>query len=363
MSLRFILVTALFLSMCACVAADSAETPQPGESTPRVKQDRHLFGCGVIWSVWFGKEDREWDRRSLKTLHDMGATSVGVSIPWNTVEPKEGQWAWDYVDHQVDEALRNGLEPFAYMGLTPDWALPDYAPKNQHGIGWRYPPPDDREAQFIAYCSAVAKRYKGKVRYYQFWNEPNGCSWVRDGCGNMDGFPLYTRWLKVWYKAMKSENPDCVLGMGSIDYHSGVARGYEWIEGVYREGGRGYFDAISIHPYEKKETLHWRGIEDTRRVMVEHGDGDKGIWLTEYGWNTRNEEIKARKLTETFERLTRPEYHYVTAANYLTLTDLPNDDPYGLCDNEFKPRAGFHAFKRLSNRFGTGPTTRPGTEP
>jgi len=54
------------------------------------------------------------------------------------------------------------------------------------------------------------------------------------------------------------------------------------------EGGRNYFDVVSIHPYSKDE-LNWQGIHDTYKVMKHFGDGAKKIWMNEYGWDTKDE--------------------------------------------------------------------------
>jgi len=260
------------------------------------------------------------------------------------------------VDHQVAQAEKRKLAMFAYMGLTPDWALPaKTVAKYGSGCGYRFPPPDEYREQFITYCKKVAKRYKGRIQHYQFWNEPNGCSWVNDGCGNGheadNTRKLYTKWLKIWYKAMKSEDPDCLLGAGALDYHEGVREGYTYLEGMYRHGAKDHFDAFNIHPYDKQGTLHHKAIEDTRRVMVEHGDGMKGIWISEWGWPLKDQEEKARRVTQSLRELTDPKYYYVTMANYLSIIDPAGEPGYGLCENDLKPRKAYAAFRQFAREY------------
>lgn len=332
-------------------------------------QPRYLYGCGIIWAQWIWPGDKSkwnYDGRSMQMVKNMGGTNVPVNIPWYDVEPKEGEWYWAYVDHQVAEAQKRGLPMFAYMGLTPDWALPPEAPKGVTGIGYRYPPPDDKKEQFIRYCKEVAKRYKGRIKHYQFWNEPNGCSWVNDGCGNgheaENTRKLYTKWLIIWYNAMKSEDPDCVLGAGALDYHEGVAKGYEYLQGMYKHGAKDHFDAFNIHPYDSKGTLHHRAIEDTRRVMVEHGDGHKGIWISEWGWSMKDEDEKSRRIVKTLRELNDPKYYYVTMANYLSITDPAGEPGFGLCDRDLKPRKSYMAFRAYTREHPAkhvAPSTRP----
>lgn len=288
-------------------------------------QPRHLYGCGIIWAQWVWPGDKT---------------------------------KWNY-DGRSMQMVKN-------MGLTPDWALPPEAPKGMTGIGYRYPPPDDKKEQFIRYCKEVAKRYKGRIKHYQFWNEPNGCSWVNDGCGNgheaENTRKLYTKWLIIWYNAMKSEDPDYVLGAGALDYHEGVAKGYEYLEGMYKHGAKDHFDAFNIHPYDSKGTLHHRAIEDTRRVMVEHGDGHKGIWISEWGWSMKDEDEKSRRIVKTLRELNDPKYYYVTMANYLSITDPAGEPGFGLCDRDLKPRKSYMAFRAYTREHPAkhvAPSTRP----
>ncbi len=90
-------------------------------------------------------------------------------------------------------------------------------------------------------------------------------------------------------------------------------------DGMYDHGAGPWIDGISIHPYDWAGTIHWRAVTDTRNVMVANGDAAKGIWITEYGWNSGDEQEKATKLTQVLTELKKPEYSYVVQANYRVL--------------------------------------------
>jgi hypothetical protein len=316
-----------------------------------------IYGCGITWGKWLGLPDEQakaFDRLSMDRIKAMGGTNVPANFAWIDIEPRPGEFHWDYVDHQIEEPRRRGLEVFAYTGLTPDWALPPEAPKTP-GIGYRFPPGEEYIPAFESFFRTLAERYRGHVKYYEFWNEPNGCSWINDGCANGDMAHTYVPWLKRWYQAMKAGDPDCVLAVGGLDYHSGVKEGYQYLEDIYEAGGGPYFDAVAIHPYG--EPLHWRAIEDTYAILVRHGDGHKKLWLNEYGWDTTDEEAKAANLRTVLTELAKPEYHMVFQASYLVLTDLPHTSDtkghdYGLCSRDRKagtitPRESYEAFRDL----------------
>ncbi|NSW54927.1 MAG: beta-galactosidase [Armatimonadetes bacterium] len=336
-----------------CVLILAATTSRASEPEPRP----FIYGCGIVWGRWLGLDDaraKAFDRLSMDRIREMGGTNVPANFAWIDIEPTPGEYHWDYVDHQVKEARRRGLEIFAYTGLTPDWALPDNAPKTP-GIGYRFPPAERFIPDFERFFETLARRYRGKVRYYGFWNEPNGCSWINDRCANGHMAHTYVPWLKRWYRAMKKGDPNCVLAVGGLDYHSGVAEGWRYLEDIYTHGGGDSFDAVALHPYG--EPLHWRAIRDTYDCLVRHGDEHKKLWLNEYGWNTTDETRKARNLRKVLHRLARPEYHMVFQASYLVLTDLPGDSDvnahdFGLCDRDRKagtvtPRDSYRAFQAI----------------
>lgn len=327
----------------------------------------HIYGVGIMWADWLStgmippryREDRrEYNRAQLDKIREAGGTATHGSFDWVDIEKVRGTYDWSQADERIDDITERGLAIYAYIGNTPDWAR-----ANPSLPGHRTPPAEEYAEDFERFCTAVAERYKGRVDRFFFWNEPNGCSWVNEGCGNSDGFPLYTKWLKRAFTALKKGNPDCLVGAGVLDYNEGVKRGYEYIEGMYREGARDFFDAIVIHPYNKNRDVHWEAIHDTRRVMVENGDAAKAIWINEYGWPSSRDQAAARYLKEFLTEIRKPQYNYVTYCRFLVLTDLP-DGTYGMCDRSLAPRPVYLAFAELDKGRPVGRTvaTRPAAD-
>lgn len=300
-----------------------------------------LFGAGMIWGFWMNVP-QSYDEHEMDALQSIGGKLTSVTFDWKDREPEKGKWDWSYPDKSVETAQKRGLKQFGYIGNCPGWALADGIPKDQ---GYRNPPREDCEKDFRNYCRKVAERYKGTVEMFQVWNEPNGCSWI-NGCSNSDQYPAYTKLLKMAYESLKEGNPNCTVAAGALDYNQGLKEGYKYIEGMYKCGARSYFDAISIHPYGGP--LHWRAVEDTHRVMKENGDGDKGVWITEWGYAGSKGDDPAKQLREVLGALMTPKYSYVTLANYLCITDLPRSDEYGLFDRRLNARPIANAFKEMA---------------
>jgi len=307
-----------------------------------------LFGMGRYTAAWAGKP-LSYDQAIWDHMVTIGATISGTGLAWCDGEPVEGEYNWsaiDYADFCVDEMLARGIEPTFFVGLTPQWAKlhPELEPH-------RTPPREDCVTQFMDFHRFVANRYAGRVKYYCFWNEPNGCSWINDGCSNSDSYPLYTQWLIRCSQAIKDEDPNAKIVAANIDYHSGVAHGYQYIQGMYTQGAGPYFDIISIHPYDWSGTIHWQAVTDTRNVMVANGDADKPIWISEYGWNSTDYQLTADKMVQVLTELKKPEWSFVEQANYLVLNDGSGVENYGLMNANLIPRVGYYAFRDFDKSF------------
>lgn len=316
---------------------------------PKARPD--VFGCGVFWAHWLKPEDvpekyradmRSYNQAQLDLIKQMGGTAVWANLDWRGYEEERGKYDWTNYDAQIEDITSRGLTVYAFVGCTPDWAKPE---EHRQLDGSRVPPDESAAQDFFNYCKAVAARYKDKVTYYMFWNEPNGCGWVNDNCSNMDGYPLYTKWLKRAYLGLKAGNPKAVVGAGVIDYNEGVEEGWKYIEGIYNEGGGSFFDAVVIHPYAKlDEGVHWNAIRDTRDLMIRRGDARKPIWIDEWGWWNADSPEAVKRATEFLTRISGPQYDHVTMCRYLIVSPLP-DGGYGLCNRALEPYPIYETFK------------------
>jgi hypothetical protein len=109
--------------------------------------------------------------------------------------------AWAKYDSIVDLAERYGVQVLARLGTPPAWSQPE-------GLQGTFAPPADLQ-DFVNYAVAVAERYKGRVRHFQIWNEPNlAFEW-----GNQPVEPeRYTELLCRTYRALKAVDPQHCRG-------------------------------------------------------------------------------------------------------------------------------------------------------
>ena len=285
--------------------------------------------------------------RSLSLIADAGFHWIRQEFPWEDIEiagkgdfwdPKWNVSTWAKYDRIVDLAGKYGLEIIARLDHPPAWTR-----KIGNAPGWTMGPPDNYE-DFGDFVYAVVSRYRGRVRYYQIWNEPN----ISPEWGDQPADPAgYVKLLQVAYRRAKEANPQCVI------LSAGLAQNIEetppefgprnmsdvlYLEKMYEAGAKGYFDIMGTMvyglwtgPYDRRasrDRANFSRAQLIREVMVRHGDGNKAIWATEVGWNAVpegfpapasygrvSESQQAVYAVEAYQRISR-EWPWMGVMNY-----------------------------------------------
>lgn len=293
-----------------------------------------------------------YDEALYQRIREAGGTCVRLTASPRDIEAERGKRDWTQFDRDVALALKYGQEPIICIVNTPAWASPDDQPTHL------FPYRTELLPEFADFCTDLARRTKGKVKYFQLWNEQNGCGWYFfEGFNRADE---YLPVLKVCYDALKKGNPDCILSMGSLDDAEGNAPIF--IRKTYEEQRKQnvsgpLFDAISDHPYSDTPEIMRAKLDALRTLLKANGDGDKPFWLTEYGWHVGNTSPaeQASRLAAVLEAFVSPAWSDVQAAVYLCIADFEGQATgFGLVDTNLRPRPAFYAFQGAS-RFGAYP--------
>ncbi len=327
--------------------------------------------------------------RSLQLIHDAGFRWIRQEFTWEDIEihgkgdfidrrnDPDGVDAWAKYDNIVDLAEKYDVAIIARLSNPPSWtrALPD----EEAGA---LAPPDDY-ADFGDFAAAVAARYKGRVTYFQLWNEPNGNDeW---GLGNVDP-EAFTELLCVGYQAIKEVNPDAVVLAGAltptIAMNGRNMNDLIFLQRMYNAGAADCFDVMSAQGYGLFSGATDQRLRPTvinyphhlfiRDVMVRNGDAGKPIWISEMGWNTAPEGIPAdfgrvtaaQQATygvEAYQRA-QAEWPWLEVVNYWFFkrpADYEKDQSwyyFHLLEPDFTPLPAFGALADYAN---SGPAVRP----
>jgi polysaccharide biosynthesis protein PslG len=144
------------------------------------------------------------------------------------------------------------------------------------------------------------------VHHYEIWNEPNLVHTWSTADDPDRATTEYMELVRAAYPRMKAADPESTVLVGALSRREYVGgRPNDWLEAMYEKGLEGNFDAISVHPYTDPElpgenvpaayswlqmTGPWEDrTPSMRELMVDHGDGDKTIWITEFAAPTGGE--------------------------------------------------------------------------
>jgi polysaccharide biosynthesis protein PslG len=225
------------------------------------------------------------------------------------------------------------------VGFCTDWAAD--APDSVKGFDrTKYPPKDMKDLDDYVY--AVVSHFKGKVDYWEGWNEMNAFPgfWNAPPSGR-DPVEHYVAWQKAFYKAAKRANPKCVVLTGGFADMANLAGD---IAKYYEKGLKGSFDVMNIHIYGA-DPRDWmsKQIPSVVKVMRNYGDGGKKIWITETGWPVNDNHPYARTLAQQAEwapwlASVALSYPQVEKVFFFELRDRATDGLFGWYDAGFNPR-------------------------
>lgn len=324
--------------------------------------------------------EEEKIRRSLEMIRDAGFHWIRQEFPWEDIEIHgKGDFtdrrttpyksAWEKYDRIVALAREYGIEIIARLDQPPAWAL---AQEKQEGVIQAVP---ENLSDFGDFVYAVVSRYRGKIRYWQMWNEPNlYVEW-----GSDPDAASYVELLRVAYQRAKEADPDAVIISAALSPTTEMGpqnvSDLVYLEEMYQAGAGDYFDILAAQAFGL-----WTGPTDRRadpsrtnfsrllllrEIMVDKGDQGKPIWITEFGWNVAPPEMEApwgrvslenqaEYAVQGYLRAQR-EWPWVGVVNYWFFkraSDQERDQPFyyfRLAEPDFTPLPVYSALAQLDN--------------
>ncbi|MEK7766564.1 MAG: glycosyl hydrolase, partial [bacterium] len=223
-----------------------------------------LRAAGVVWA-------RDW------------------SLKWQDIEPRPGAFTFARSDPQIDRLAESGMRAICLLPPFPsaNWSSEGPASATTEGYpGVRarmaYAPRDP--ALLARFIRTTAKHYAGRVRTWEFLNEPLFTDYALPAEGHGIPGPGYTaadyvKLLRVASESLKAEDPGCVLVGGIAGGPDTFTREFLAADGLR------WVDALNLHIYPGRRTPESFSapLAEMRALMARHG-GPKPIWITEYAY-------------------------------------------------------------------------------
>ena len=219
------------------------------------------------WNSYKYSSNRDLEK-VVSLMAEAGVGWVRVDFLWQDIEPQKGSFDFAKYDYIVQLLRSKGMHILGILHYSTDWSS---------ACGqWNCPPKDNKV--FVNYASKVIQRYKGQVKYWEVWNEPDSATYWKE----QDGLKSYCVLLREVYKAAKQIDPECKILNG------GLANGISSVNLLYDNGAKDYFDILNIHFFQTPG--HVGGIKAVvsypklaYKIMQRNGDEHKKIWVTEIG--------------------------------------------------------------------------------
>jgi polysaccharide biosynthesis protein PslG len=350
-------VIALFILFLSCNA--SAQNPRGDKTMRSDDTERSPFGVleFLSWDhPWnnYQYPDRASLKHSIRLMKEAGVGFVRFDFGWQDIEPAQGEFRFEKFDAIVELLRENHIGILGILDYTATWASPDGR--------WNNPPRDNQ--LFVNYACKVIERYKGKVKYWEIWNEPDSPTYWYD----QDGLKSYCVLLKEVYLAAKRVDPGCKILNG------GIASGIASINRLYDNGAQEYFDILNVHifetPFDRIAIKRAKAYcKLAYKIMKRNGDAPKKIWVTEIGcpgvkkgavaanwWMGGNpdEKLQSEWVKQVFTELINEEAVGKVFWAFFRETDKHWDngvDHFGLIRNDFSKKPAFNAYRNCFRKW------------
>lgn len=214
-------------------------------------------------------------------------------VAWPDLEPQQGIWRFETLDKYLALAEEHKVEVLLPLGLSPAWASARPAEPSGYQPGFAAEPKEIQH--WRDYVRAVATRYKGRIRFYEIWNEPN----LKDFyTGSVDQMVTLVRESS---KILKEVDPSITV----VSPSATGAFGTPWLEEFLGVGGGQYVDVIGYHFYvtpEPPEAMVSQVLR-VREIMAKYGVASKPLWNTESGWLIENHKTEVKPKPGGFSKV------------------------------------------------------------
>jgi hypothetical protein len=358
---------------------------------PKRRSTQLLDGFGM--NVDLPRHPRMPWTKTWTPLFDCGVKSVRIGQYENSSEKTSWDWVEQTPKHfavvrDVDEAARSLLDNGVSIEVELQYSNPLYTgdpakrPRRvtlpPPGIGQNDKPvppiflapktPEQIEA-FLDYVRFMVGRYKGRIHYWEFWNEANIGYWQPDAQD-----PAGKAAKAKWYGSVLCPVADAIhqTDPGAKVLSTGVAGAdIEFVKNALAACPE-KVDIVAYHSYPGGPFGIGRPPEeiDTKNGGAAFRKGVRSLpgirrnvqfWLNEWNVNPKaqgsNQSVQARYLPRFYlESLA----HHVRGAIWVFMpsTDGNEDNMLGVMEGDtqgpdaFRPREAFFAFQNLSAVFG-----------
>jgi polysaccharide biosynthesis protein PslG len=199
--------------------------------------------------------------RDLDMIVAAGFKFVRMDFDWQATEPSPGTYDWSAYDDLSAQLRQRGLRAIYILDYTHSayepmvesrHALEPHTPE-KHVASPRHP---ESIAAFARWAVAAAKHFRKQQVIWEIYNEPNGDFWKPK-----PNAAEYAALALAAAKAVRQAMPSATIIGPALS-------GFEWpfVETFLQSGVLEYLDAISVHPYRRRDAPPESAAADYRKL-------------------------------------------------------------------------------------------------
>jgi polysaccharide biosynthesis protein PslG len=236
------------------------------------------------WGIQIGTLENEYIEKASK----IGVKWTRLNASWGEIEKEKGKYNWEETDKAFATALDKGIIPFVcisgsnklYSGETPK-----IEGINKEIYGSSILPPTNNNSALTAWLKFVKEvilRYKGKINYWEIWNEPNHPHYW----GAQPDGSEYGLLVRETAKVIKANQSDAKIIAGAL-----AGLDPEFTDKFLANGTSELISIITFHNYsELPEDRIYKAIEEWQ--VIDKYNPAIELWQGECGYpshsNTRD---------------------------------------------------------------------------
>jgi hypothetical protein len=249
-------------ALCSSSAALHSHRPRVKRRTNVLKQFRphavgDIFGVGSFVS----QRSSSISPLMVGRTRQLGAKWVREEFTASSLHAAtSAPYRWGKYDQSVNRERRAGLQVLGLLDYSNTWAYHD------HGT---MPHGDMRQliSDFVRYARDVARHFRGRIRYWEIWNEPDLDAFWHPTPNALD----YAALVTAVSTAIKRVDRHAKIVLAGT---SGVDLGFIRAVAAHTHS----FDVVTVHPYRSlPESSFLRQVQALRALH-------KPIWFSEIGW-------------------------------------------------------------------------------
>ena len=230
-----------------------------GTIRPKAASETH----GSNWTLGCEVLDRDFANfeEYKEHLAPLGIKTIRLQAGWAKCEREKGRHDFAWLDAIVDYAVAEGLNVL----LETDYGNPVY----EGGGGWDlaggFPTSDEALSAWDAWVEALAAHFRGRVRDWAMWNEPD--------IGSPKKTPEAIAAFNVrTAKVVRRVIPDARIAGLSL-----AKNDPEFLDACLKAMGEdvGLFDWIIYHGYEPAPESSYANVEAQKKVLAKYNPAAK----------------------------------------------------------------------------------------